>query len=466
VRPNPKEASAPKALVSKGIRADTDGVEAAHIAWRPLGRLLVEQGLLTNDELERALAQQQTTGKRLGETIVELGFVSGPDLASALATQYGIELTVETGFGTGLRAQIQRRHENDRGMPGPPALSIVATPPSEPESGPQADTGEQADTAEALLLTQLEEQWAKLAAAEDALVESERKITAVKHERDRRRKQAVRLVERVRSRDRQLEQPHEELGRLGRVTEEQLSEIERLTTEAENRAAELERLTGDAENRNSEIERLTRDVHDRKAEIERLTRDVQDRNAEMERLTRDVHERNAKIDGLTNDAKNRDAETERLAGNIKNRNAEIERLTNDAKDRNAEIERLTSDARSRNAEIVRLTVDVSGCDAEIERLRQENGRLRAQAGRFVARLRGGPEQSDEPEEAQAPILSSHLVFVQLNDGYELVESDGPPPPLNALLELPQFSEDDFVVTRLGRSPLPADARSCIFVQLA
>ena len=103
-------------------------MEAARIAWRPLGRLLVEQGLLTDDELERALILQQATGKRLGETIVELGFVSGPDLASALATQYGIELTVETGFGTGLRAQIQRRHENDRGIPGPPALSIVETP--------------------------------------------------------------------------------------------------------------------------------------------------------------------------------------------------------------------------------------------------------------------------------------------------------------------------------------------------
>src|SRR5215207_7550867 len=105
-----------------------EDVEAARIAWRPLGRLLVEQGLLTDGELERALVLQQTTGKRLGETIVELGFVSGPELSSALATQYGIELTVETGFGTGLRAQIQRRHENDRANPGLPALSIAETP--------------------------------------------------------------------------------------------------------------------------------------------------------------------------------------------------------------------------------------------------------------------------------------------------------------------------------------------------
>ena len=89
-------------------------MEAATIPWRPLGRILVEQGLLTSEELEAALAQQEKTGRRLGETIVECGFVSGPELSSALAAQYGIELTTETGFGTGLRGQIQRRHENER----------------------------------------------------------------------------------------------------------------------------------------------------------------------------------------------------------------------------------------------------------------------------------------------------------------------------------------------------------------
>src|ERR671911_256558 len=93
--------------------ADTALVEAARIPWRPLGRILVEQGLLTSDELEAALAQQERTGKRLGETIVECGFVSGPELSNALASQYGIELKTETGFGTGLRTQIQRRYENE-----------------------------------------------------------------------------------------------------------------------------------------------------------------------------------------------------------------------------------------------------------------------------------------------------------------------------------------------------------------
>ena len=65
---------------------------------------------------------QARTGKRLGETIVECGFVSGPELSSALASQYGIELKTETGFGAGRRSQIQRRHENERPRSARPTL--------------------------------------------------------------------------------------------------------------------------------------------------------------------------------------------------------------------------------------------------------------------------------------------------------------------------------------------------------
>jgi hypothetical protein len=142
-------------------------VEAAHIPWRPLGQLLVEQGLLTAQELEHALAKQQETGKRLGETIVDCGFVSGPELANALAAQYGIELTTEQGFGTGLRSQIQRRHEHS--SRGTVKLEAVPDPPAETEDGEPA-------ASEPQLLPQLEEQWAKLAAAEAALAEREREL--------------------------------------------------------------------------------------------------------------------------------------------------------------------------------------------------------------------------------------------------------------------------------------------------
>lgn len=174
-------------------------MEAAHVPWRPLGRLLVEQGLLSEDELERALEEQASTGGRLGETLIELGFVSHPAMSRALAGQYGIELTTETGFGTGLRSEIERRHDRDREgelVTRPEIADPVRALAFVPEPHPVA--------AENFHFAQLEEQWAKLAAAEERLAEAERELTALCRLAAHRREQAVRFVNRLRKRDRRL----------------------------------------------------------------------------------------------------------------------------------------------------------------------------------------------------------------------------------------------------------------------
>ena len=92
-------------------------MEAAENVWRPLGELLVAKGLVTQDELDLALVEQDESGRLLGAILVERGYVSGPALAVALAEQYGVELKTERGFGTGLWAEIDRRHREGRGQP-------------------------------------------------------------------------------------------------------------------------------------------------------------------------------------------------------------------------------------------------------------------------------------------------------------------------------------------------------------
>lgn len=273
-------------------------MEAAHITWRPLGQLLVEQGLLTGDELERALAEQQTTGQRLGETIVKLGFVSGPELASALAAQYGIELTTEKGFGTGLRSEIQRRHETDRKR----VVELVpdlgdADSESEPATGAEIyefppPTEPVPESAEAELLAQLEEQWAKLAAAEAALAEREREL------------------------------------------------VERAARERE------------------------------------------------------------------------------LADRVESREREVAELTD------------------------RYEGDLRRLEELVERLREQR----------------------EPEEPAPAAPASHLVFVHLDERYELISREGPPPAQSTPLELPDVEEGMFVVAGRRSSPLPGDERPCVFVQ--
>jgi hypothetical protein len=63
-----------------------------HFPWRPLGQLLVEQGLLEESQLEAALGEQGRSGRRLGEILLGQGLLSGAELLQALAAQHGLEV--------------------------------------------------------------------------------------------------------------------------------------------------------------------------------------------------------------------------------------------------------------------------------------------------------------------------------------------------------------------------------------
>jgi hypothetical protein len=77
--------------------------------WRPLGELLVERELITPDQLDAALAEQERSGRRLGEIIVAGGLVGRERLTQVLLEQCGLDLSVQGGFGYGLRGQLERR---------------------------------------------------------------------------------------------------------------------------------------------------------------------------------------------------------------------------------------------------------------------------------------------------------------------------------------------------------------------
>ncbi|MEX0850172.1 MAG: ATPase, T2SS/T4P/T4SS family [Gaiellaceae bacterium] len=63
-------------------------MEAAHHHWPALGTLLVRDGLVSEDELEDALARQRDSGKRLGEVLVDQGTVTRTQVARVLAEQH------------------------------------------------------------------------------------------------------------------------------------------------------------------------------------------------------------------------------------------------------------------------------------------------------------------------------------------------------------------------------------------
>jgi type IV pilus assembly protein PilB len=53
-----------------------------------LGDILVRDGLISQEQLRKALAEQKSTGMRLGYTLVKLGFVEETEVTKSLARQY------------------------------------------------------------------------------------------------------------------------------------------------------------------------------------------------------------------------------------------------------------------------------------------------------------------------------------------------------------------------------------------
>jgi hypothetical protein len=56
-------------------------------AWRPVGTILVENGSITQEQLDAALAEQARTGRRLGEILTTSGAITWLTLAYAIAEQ-------------------------------------------------------------------------------------------------------------------------------------------------------------------------------------------------------------------------------------------------------------------------------------------------------------------------------------------------------------------------------------------
>jgi len=54
---------------------------------RRLGEILIDQGLITEAQLQQAIDAQKSEGGQVGETLLRLGFISEEDLAAALGKQ-------------------------------------------------------------------------------------------------------------------------------------------------------------------------------------------------------------------------------------------------------------------------------------------------------------------------------------------------------------------------------------------
>jgi type IV pilus assembly protein PilB len=83
----------------------------------PIGTLLLRDGVLSAEQLEAALAEKETSGRRLGEIVIAHGWVSPAQLATLLAEQHHIDFIdlaqteIEPAASTLLPEKFARRYE-------------------------------------------------------------------------------------------------------------------------------------------------------------------------------------------------------------------------------------------------------------------------------------------------------------------------------------------------------------------
>lgn len=65
-------------------------VQIAKLVRKKLGEILVEEGLLKEEQVQEGLKRQKGTGELLGEAFVNLGYLSEYDIARAIVKQFGL----------------------------------------------------------------------------------------------------------------------------------------------------------------------------------------------------------------------------------------------------------------------------------------------------------------------------------------------------------------------------------------
>jgi len=195
-----------------------------------------------------------------------------------------------------------------------------------------------------------------------------------------------------------------------------------------DRGRELEEQTERLRQTIESLERREEQAARLRSAVEEMLRhgsaELDERQAELAALAIELRAREEAVRQQERDASLRKQEL----GAVELRRAALERREETAAERERALEQVAADLRARELQL-----------AEQEHVRP------------VGDLTQRPTQ-----EPQAP---THLLYVA-RDGWQLVERNGPVPPVDSSVEV---DGEPLVVTRVGRSPLPDDPRACAYL---
>jgi hypothetical protein len=385
-------------------------MEAAHTdtSRRSLGEIFVQRGLISEDDLEQALAEQFETKRRLADILVQRGLVTGSDLTSALNEQLAAFNVVDSHLGSEAplaptASDALDADEPNGAAPVTPLLysvdaALVGETPTEEEPRDDFESFDEPDLDEPTTPETV-----------DVSFEPAELI----HETEVRRQTM-----------------ESRLAALGPI----LEGVERVKADlvahelcspllAQELAATQQRLVAREDELSAEIVMLkeTREDIERTAVLhDEIRAELAEKINELTELRTTAAMWTARVTAI-------EADVESLTA-----------LANGA-------------ARDLNA-LAATCVVMPPTDSE--------ARTHGSAWNDEAvQTQGWAEQEPAQTEPTAD-SEGHILFVPAEDGYEMVDQIGPAPAVDEVVEV---GDQSWVVMKLGPSPLPFDDRDCAFL---
>jgi hypothetical protein len=403
-------------------------MEAAHTdsSRRSLGEIFVQRGLISEDDLEQALAEQLETKRRLADILVRQGLVTGSDITSALNEQLAAFNVAEAHPGSDAPLASTASDSPDADEPnGAAPVTPLLYSVEEPGGKPVFDT---ALTGETPAEEELHDDVESFDEPEPAAQSSDLDEPTTTPEADVDVSfEPAELIHETEVRRQTMES---RLAALGPI----LEGVERVKADlvahelcspllAQELAATQQRLVAREDELSAEIVMLkeTREDIERTAVLhEEIRAELAEKLNELTELRTTAAMWTARVTAI-------EADVESLTA-----------LANEA-------------ARDLNA-LAATCVVMPPTDSEA---RTHGSTENDEAVQTQWWAEQEPAQTEPTADAE-----SHILFVPVEDGYELVEQIGPAPGIDEVVEV---GDESWVVMKLGRSPLPFDGRDCAFL---
>jgi len=379
-------------------------VEAAQSSRRSIGEILVESGRLSQADLQEALAEEASTDRRLADILVDRGLVDGQDVTDALMVQFeSAGLALAPVPDAQLESPAEPESVGEAAVvpfPSEPSLTPVDDQDPAVTEPPLVPDGDDHDPTETPAAT-----WTDMTASDELPPPAADLVLADTT--------AAALLA--------------ELAARRRVADQEL---------AAERDAHADLLRG----------------------LDELRAQLEARDLSTDRLAQELQEAEARLRGRDEELSAQAAIWEEAYREAEHAATQMAELRERLEAKNQELSESRATAEHWAGRVAALEAEADALAAGVASASQTVHTF-LDAGETPATPPPAGQHDVEPDQ-DADVQPVVLCFVPDEEGHELVEYDGAVPSVGETLDL---ATGRFVVTKVGRSPLPHDERSCVFL---